>query len=107
MRINFNRTTSELLFWNKPQPNVPGWLLLLRKQFLADYDIFMSGTNVYEFENSEQYAQLFCEWMCSIGYNVKFWSINFKVDDRKPTFAYGIEIDEACPKFIELKMKSI
>jgi hypothetical protein len=47
----------------------------------------------------------FCDWLKESGYKATIWETKTKIGDSP--FAFGINIADDCPLFVELKLKHI
>lgn len=106
MRINFSPDRA-----SKSRP----WLIELIKRFAEAYDISTrSGTKVKSYLATPTGARTFATWMKSQGFQVEYWCLepwirieNTYNTQRKITeyLAFGIIVDDDCPRFVELKLR--
>lgn len=84
------------------------WLNKLFEEFAEEHDMIIN-TKVREWGRSREGISYFIEWLRNTrGWQVRYWElppVNHK--DSEPMYVgYGLDIDDACPKFIEAKLKS-
>ncbi len=103
MRINFNGEVSLINSWNG---NSPDWLDHLREEFCRSYDMDPRKSTVIGYLESIDAAQAMVDWLQHQGYKVSYYEIIYKLglDDIR-RISYGLDFDDACPRFIELRLK--
>lgn len=69
--------------------------------FCEEHDI--SGSEIIH--TQPNIVKMLTKWLFDQGWNVKYWQIDNFDNDQEPLCAWGIEFDDKCPKFIELKLK--
>ena len=108
VRINFNSSTSIHLHWKSTQA-LPNWVNCILKEFQIAYG--SNFTESYEaYLTSKDGIQYIVKWLKDQGYKAEYWSMEFDQSRGdtifKITLAYGIEFQEDCEKFVELKLRS-
>jgi hypothetical protein len=102
MKINFNRETSKLL-GDYRDNSIPDWLKFLQLEWLKNYDIDPNAPTSYKLMWQKQGVSLLCEWLKTENYIVNYWELPIGLNGE--IAAYGIDFNESCEKFIELKLK--
>lgn len=99
MKINFNLDTST--------SDIPSWVDTLVKEFLNYYHIDgrVHVTNVFLW--SPQGVKIITEWFKNRGFDIEYWQLDYLIPDKEldTPIAYGISINESCPKVVEYKLK--
>ena len=108
VRINFNHSTSSALHW-KMGTGMPNWMKLLLTEFQAAYGVlFIESYESYLM--STKGIQYIATWLKYQGYKANYWYMEFEYIRNNTTettvLAYGLEFQEDCEKFIELKMRA-
>jgi hypothetical protein len=103
MRINFNGEISLIYPWEE---DAPDWLDHLQDEFCRAYDMDPDKSTVIGYLGSPDAAQDMAAWLKGQEYRVSYYELAYKQrhDDIR-TVSYGLEFDDACPRFIELKLK--
>ena len=105
MKINFNGQSSIINAWRKK--NLPIWFVTLNNQFFIEHDINEDSDGIHGFLCSEQYVIALANWLKAKGYNASYWCIDYHLrPDIKEPYAFGIDIVDDCPCFVELKLRS-
>jgi hypothetical protein len=104
MKINFNTSTSIHNGWK--YQNL-GWFDDLQALFCRDYDLDPDNVTVSSFLWDPAAAHAMETWLLGLGYKVRYYEISYQVpnDGSGWPICYGLEFDDACPQFIELKLK--
>lgn len=103
MRINFSpaKVTQK-----------PAWFKVLIREFCGEYDIKF-GNLLLGYLETPSGARTFVAWIRSQGFKAEYWCLEpFVYDDtdrpgRKLTkyLAFGVIIDDHCPKMMEYKLR--
>lgn len=103
MRINLSEHSTT--------KNKPRWFEEMQREFAAEYDMRF-GSTVKQYCATPPGARAFAAYLRSAGYRVDYWCLEPLVtkkeyDNNKVTvyLAFGLAIDESCPRFIEKKLK--
>lgn len=97
MKINFGLERSSKSFT---------WLTEIGKQFAEDHDMLWSArTRVYL--KSKPGIKVLIEWLKAQGYQITYWELPPLINNlgTEEHIAYGMDIKDNCPKFIEAKLK--
>lgn len=99
MRLNFNLLTSSSQF--------PKWVDRLRNDWLDYYQIESNAsvTAIRNFIWSPKGTQLFVDWCKSQDYGVDYWELDYVAVTGSDPIAFGILINESCPKIVEYKLR--
>lgn len=83
------------------------WLNELAKEFLNEHDI-VSNTKIRTWLRSRKGSKCFIDWLESRGWQVSYWELLPMVDEdgKKTYIAYGINIKDDCPKFVEYVLRN-
>lgn len=104
MRINLNGSTSVTMGWHMDKPDPP-WFVHLTGRFCADYDMDFESQDVRVFLSSQQGIRILAHWLQEDGFRARYWEFDWRRNpDAHATIAYGIEFDDDCPKFVEVKL---
>jgi hypothetical protein len=104
MKVNFNGETSKNNSWNGDEL---GWFDALQEQFCEENDLNYESNTVISFLWQPEAAQAMESWLRQWGYRVSYYEIPYMTrrgDDGRPV-CYGLDFDDSCPKFIELRLK--
>jgi hypothetical protein len=85
---------------------------MLMRGFATEYEINF-GNKVKQYISTPPGARAFAAWLKDSGYRANYWAIEPMVykdgyNSAKITeyLGFGVIFDEACPKFVEIKLKS-
>lgn len=87
------------------------WLTALQKKFASDHEL-TQGHVLTNYLATPGGAKEFANWVKASGYDAKFWclepSITYDHYGRKNIthIGFGIDINERCPLFVELRLKT-
>jgi uncharacterized alpha/beta hydrolase family protein len=104
MRINLSALSS-----NSKQNK---WLTNLMREFAEEYEITF-GNKIKQYFGTPSGARAFAAWLKDSGYRVNYWALepltyreSYNSSKVTEYLGFGIIFDDACPKFIEIKLKS-
>lgn len=101
MRMNFNWESSTVS--NHPDPP---WLQELMRRFAEHYDMDISRNAVFRLMWSPAGIKKFAEWIEKEGWKVSYWELDLPTNQDDPSpVAFGLDIADDCPKFMEAKLK--
>ena len=100
MKFNLNRSTSKTF---DSRRNLPAWFKELCNNFADEHDINQATTGL-SFLYSPQGILELVNWMTNNGYEVSYWETSVKFNPEQP-IAFGLDISNSCPKFVELRLK--
>lgn len=106
MRINLRYLTSNST--HDDHTDDPAWLQLLMHDFINAYDINEDSDDIWGWLYKREASKLIIEWMVSEGYKCRQFELPLhNKDGRDPRYmAWGLEIEDNCEKFVELKLRA-
>lgn len=105
MRINMNWRTS--LLTRGSHEETPKWYQKLITEFLKEWDMTWEncwGEKVLDWAHRPLGVRMFSEWLQDQGYDAQYWEMTHPRFKTRDPMAYGVEINNNCPKFIQLKL---
>jgi hypothetical protein len=103
MRINFNGETSSINSWANSDVK---WLDYLQEEFCSSYDLDINKSTVIGYLGDPTAAQDMAVWLQHQGYRVSYYELSYKSrSDSNRTVSYGLDFDDTCLKFTELRLK--
>ena len=100
MKFNLNRSTSKVFDSRKP---LPKWFMELCANFADDNDIDQSRIGLSFLYSPSGLPEL-VNWMIKNDYMVSYWKTSAEFNSELP-IAYGLDINDSCSKFMELRLK--
>jgi hypothetical protein len=104
MKINFNGETSKNNSWDGEESL---WFDHLQEQFCDDNDLNYKHNVVVSFLWQPEAARAMESWLQERGYRASYYEIPFmtsRATDSRPV-CYGLDFDDSCPLFTELRLK--
>lgn len=102
MRLNLTNFSST---------KTPVWLNRMMRDCAEAHDIKF-GNIFKEYCATPNGARTLARWLKDVGYRVEYWCIEPLIKPTTPYnsktttyLGFGLEIDDACPMFVELKLK--
>lgn len=103
MRINLNGETSLVNTWDGPNQE---WLDHIQAEFCRSYDLNPENSQVISYLWIPDAAKDMAGWLQSQGYRVSYYQLDYRPrPDDSRTICFGLDFDDHCPRFIELRLK--
>jgi len=104
MRVNLNSQTSVINSWNGGELR---WFDHLQAEFCRDHDLDTDSDHVISYLWQPDAARDMAAWLRAKGHRANYYELSYKYNkagvDRP--ICYGIEFDDSCPLFTELRLK--